>query len=57
MRVYAWVLCGVAGGLLSISFQALPALAAEAYPVFTDVNQGALEVFGARGRRRLERTL
>jgi hypothetical protein len=39
------MLCGAAGGLLLIGFQATCALAADAYPVFTDVNAGP-QAFG-----------
>src|SRR4051794_10009306 len=45
MRVYNKVLCGVASGLLLFSFQATYALAANAYPLFTDINVGP-QAFG-----------
>lgn len=40
MRAFARALCGVAGGFMLINFQAARVWAADAYPVFTDVNIG-----------------
>src|SRR3954452_3147682 len=45
MRVYNRVLCGVASGLLLFSFRATCALAANAYPVYSDINIGP-QAFG-----------
>jgi hypothetical protein len=45
MKIYARLLCVVAGGLLLIHLQALSLLAANAYPLFTDINGGA-QAFG-----------
>jgi hypothetical protein len=45
MRVYKRVLCVVASGLLWTSFQPTCARAANAYPVFTDINIGT-QAFG-----------
>ena len=46
MKFYVRMLGGVAGGLLLISFQASRVEAANAYPVFTDINIGP-QSFGA----------
>jgi hypothetical protein len=45
MRAYNRVLCGIAGGLLLVHLQSLSAVAANAYPVFTDINIGP-QAFG-----------
>src|SRR5262245_6543882 len=45
MKIYARVLCGVAGGFFLVNSIATCALGANAYPLFTDINLGG-QAFG-----------